>query len=108
MVGCPTSGFSSCIGNFGDEETDAAAVWMQMGTWVGGHHMRSSSAMRFNKGGDKIAGYHMIYDTYQVFDLQELLAQEGAQKELPQTPWASASSIGRAVGGLPLAGRIWR
>jgi len=62
--------------------------------------MRSRIATRFNMDGDKIAGYHMIFDTYQIFALQELLARERKEKaNLPEFALESprASSAGRAV-----------
>jgi len=69
--------------------------------WLGrGHHMRSRIAARFNMDGDKVAGYHMIFDTYQIFALKELLDKERAEKALPELALARPSSAARAADGL--------
>jgi len=99
MIGLATGGAVSCIEKIVDDQANTAAVWMQSDVSVGGHHMRMRSATRFHMDGDKIAGYHVIFDTYQIFALQKLLAREREAKALPNIVLASskASSAGRAV-----------
>jgi len=116
MIGLATGGTASCIEKIVDEEANTAAAWMQMDSWVAGYHMRSRIATRFNMDGDKIAGYHMIFDTYQIFALQKLLAKdmvtqqevftsEGvttlrmytAERTTKRTRLASSASAGKAV-----------
>jgi len=93
MVGFSTGGTAFCTKKIIDEEANTAAVWMQQDLWVGGHHMRKMMAMRLNMDGDKIAGYHVIFDTYQIFALQELLSKERAERALPKLALASASAV---------------
>merc|ERR1711865_711317 len=74
-------------------------AWMQMDSWVGGHHIRSRVATRFNLADNgKIAGYHMIFDTYQIFALQELMNRERGNKAMQEIGLVNNRvSAGRAV-----------
>jgi len=76
MIGFASGGKASCTEKIVDEQANTAAVWMEWKQSVHGHQINARMAWRFNMEGNKIAGYHGIYDTYQIFNLQQILARE--------------------------------
>merc|ERR1711957_101066 len=67
----------------------------------GNHLFNTRAAIRFNMEGDKIAGWHAVYDTFQVVALSKEIARARAM-----TLSATASSWATGVGVLALLGVV--
>jgi len=97
MIGFSSGGQASCTEKIVDEQANTAAVWMEFKQSVHGHQIKARMAWRFNMEGDKIAGYHGIFDTYQIFNLQQILAREAHAAALPEMALAGTSPAGRTA-----------
>jgi len=95
MVGGMRMGHSTCTDTIVDEQANKATVWMEMSTQdeQGNNMFVQRSAMRLNMDGDKIAGYHTVFDSYQFFVLAE-------EFEARQSAVSLSSSVARAADGL--------
>jgi len=97
MIGGMRMGHSTndCTDTIVDEQANKATVWMEMSTQdeQGNNMFVQRSAMRLNMDGDKIAGYHTVFDSYQFFVLAE-------EFEARQSAVSLSSSVARAADGL--------
>jgi len=96
MVGGMRMGHSACTETIVDEQANKATVWLEMSTQdeQGNNMFMQRSAMRLNMDGDKIAGYHTVFDSYQFFVLaEEFEARQSAVS-------FSSSSVAMAADGL--------
>jgi len=96
LIGGMKTGYAACIETVIDTEANTAAIWLEMNIQdeQGNHLLTTRQAVRLNMDGSKIAGYHTVFDTYQLFALAEFRAREGIHAiSLP------ISSVARAVDG---------
>jgi len=66
----------TCFHKIIDADTNNAAVWLNMKQEdsQGNHLFDTRWAMRLNMEGEKIAGIHTVYDTFQLVALSEKMA----------------------------------